>query len=89
MGPKFGVGDKVVIKADYYQGLVLDSRLRRYDSLIGEVVESVSAVAFAGDPREPRLVSDERITVYHYTVRIDDEVTLEDVFEEYLRLPSQ
>ena len=89
MGPKYGVGDRVVIKADYYQGLILDSRLGRYNSLTGEVVESISAVAFAGDPRGPAVTPDERITVYHYTVRINDEVTLEDVFEDYLRLPSQ
>jgi len=52
--------------------------------MVGEILESINIVAFVGEPWAPTGVSSKRITVYHYTVRIDERVTLHDVTEEFL-----
>jgi hypothetical protein len=88
MGPKYGIGERVVIKAGYHRGMSADARIKEYDTMVGEVLESVSAVAFLGDPQGFGLTSEERITVYHYTIKISDDLTLHDIFEEYLHVPA-
>jgi hypothetical protein len=52
--------------------------------MVGEILESINIVAFVGEPWAPTGVSSKRITVYYYTVRIDERVTLHDVTEEFL-----
>jgi hypothetical protein len=86
MKPKYAAGSKVRIKPQSYPGGFLDANIRRYENMTGEVVESTSVVAFlvGSTPSLQRPV--ERTTVYQYTIRISDEVTLHDVVEDILEM---
>ncbi len=84
MVPKYSAGHKVRIKARNLPWQSLDPRLQSYENMVGEVLDSINVVAFIGEPWAPTGSSSKRITVYHYTVRIDERVTLHNVTEEFL-----
>ncbi len=86
MKAKYSVGEKVRIKSQDFLGRILDPKIREYENMIGEVVASFNIVAFIGSSWPDLQDSGQRITVYHYTVKINDQIILQDVLEECLEI---
>ena len=86
MGPKYSAGNKVRIKYQNFPNKILESRILQYENMTGEIIETTSTVAFIGSPWSNLRDSGECVTLYHYTVRINDQVTLSNVTEEYLEI---
>jgi hypothetical protein len=86
MKPKYSKGSKVRIKSHDILGRVMDPKIHLYENMAGEIIESISIVGFIREPWSNLQDPDERITIYHYTVRIDDHVTLHDVLEDCLEM---
>ena len=84
MNPKYSSGSKVRIKAQDLRGRALDRNIQPYENMAGEVVESNDVVGFVMAPWANQKGREERIIIYHYTVRINDKVTLHRVLEEFL-----
>ena len=84
MNPKYSAGSKVRIKSQDLLGRNLDRNIHLYENMSGEVIESINIVGFMIEPWANLKDQDEQVTIYHYTVRINDEVTLHDVLEECL-----
>ncbi len=84
MKPKYEKGAKVRIKASDFMGKILDPRIRQFENMSGEIIESTSIVAFVGGLRSDPQSSSERVTVYQYTVKIDDQIILHDILEDCL-----
>ena len=84
MRPKYSKGNKVRIKPHDFLGRILDPDIQLYENMSGEIIESTNVVAFIREPWANPEDSTQTVTVYHYTVRINDEITLRDVLEEYL-----
>jgi hypothetical protein len=86
MGARYPVGSKVKIKHEDFLGRVLDPQIGRFENMVGEVIESANIVAFV---RPINLMnSGERITVHHYTVKINEQTILHDVLEECLEISN-
>jgi hypothetical protein len=86
MVPKYSAGAKVRIKAHNDVGRILDPKVQIYENMTGEVVDVKDIVAFIGEPWATAREANERIVIYHYTVRIDDQIVLHDVFEDCLEI---
>jgi hypothetical protein len=86
MGPKYSKGNKVRIKSQNILGRGSDSSLKSYENMVGEILDETNIVAFLTSPWTNIAVRGEQITIYHYTVRINDQVTLFDVTEDYLEI---
>ncbi len=86
MEPKYAAGTKVRIKAHDFLGTVLDPEMQNYENMAGEVVDSINIVAFIRDPWAKIGGSDQRISIYHYTVRISDKVILYNITEDCLEV---
>lgn len=86
MGPKYTAGTKVRIKAHDFLGMVLDSKIQRFDNGVGEILDSINIVAFITDPWAKIGGTDKRISIYHYSIRIDDQIILHDVSEDCLEI---
>jgi hypothetical protein len=84
MGPKYAAGAKVRIKAHDFLGIVLDPEIQHYENMMGEILNSINIVAFISDPWAKIGGTEKRISIYHYTVRISDQITLYDVTEDCL-----
>ena len=84
MEPKYFQGTKVRIKTIDFIGRVLDPKIRQYENMVGEIIESTNIVAFIEEPWSNLKDSHERVTIYHYTVKINDEIILHDVLENCL-----
>lgn len=84
MKPKYSAGNKVRIKSQDFLGRILDPNIHLYENMSGEIIESTNIVAFIGEPWANLKESGERFTIYHYSVRINDQVTLHDVLEDCL-----
>ncbi len=82
MGPKYSAGNKVRIKSHNFFGKSLDPTIHMYENMVGEIIESTNIVAFIREPWANLKDSGERITIYHYTVKINDQTILHDVLEE-------
>ncbi len=89
MGPKYITGAKVRIKAHNILGAILDPKIQQYENMTGEILESVNIVAFLTDPWDKIRGTGERITIYHYTVRINEQITLHDVAEDCLEIMKE
>ncbi len=88
MKPKYEKGVKVRIRASDFMGRILDPRIRQYENMSGEIIESTSIVAFVGGLRSNTQSSSERVTVYQYTVKIDDQIILHDILEDCLEIAT-
>jgi hypothetical protein len=86
MGPKYIAGNKVRIKSQDLIGRVLDANISQYENMTGEIIESTNIVAFIVEPWAKPGGTGERVTVYYYTVKIDEETTLNDVLEDCLEI---
>lgn len=86
MVPRYSTGAKVRIKARNKVGRILDPKVQLYENMTGEVVDAKDIVAFIGEPWATARGSNERIVIYHYTIRIDDQIVLHDVVEDYLEI---
>ena len=86
MGPKYAKGAKVRIKAHDFLGIVIDPEIHHYENMIGEILDSINIVGFIRDPWAKIQGTDRRIAVYHYTIRVGDQITLYDVSEECLEI---
>lgn len=86
MRPRYSVGSKVRIRSKGPFSSILDSKIRQYENMTGEIVDSTNVVAFIGSSWANPKDSSERVTIFHYTVRINDNITLHDVFEEFLEI---
>ena len=86
MRPKYFVGVKVRIKSCSVRGTLLDPAISQYDNMVGEIIESTNIVAFIVEPWANLEGTGGRVTVYHYKVRINSEITLPDVMEECLEI---
>jgi hypothetical protein len=84
MEPKYVAGNKVRIKAHDLPWKVLDPNLQSFENMVGEILDSENIVAFISEPWAPTGGSGKRITIYYYTVRIDERVTLHNVTEDFL-----
>lgn len=89
MGPKYSVGNRVRIKSHDISGAFIDYSIQSYENMTGEILGATSIVAFLSSPWQQISSGGGRITIYHYTVRINDEITLYDVTEDYLEIISQ
>lgn len=86
MGAKYSVGNKVRIKSNGVFGKIYDPQIIPLESVTGEIIESTDIVAFIGSSEAHLKKSGDHITVYHYTVKINEQVTLHDVVEESLEI---
>ncbi len=86
MGPKYAKGAKVRIKTRDFLGIVLDPQIQHYENMEGEILDAVNIVAFIRDPWAQIGGTDKRISIYHYTVKINEQVTLFDVTEDCLEI---
>jgi hypothetical protein len=86
MKPKYLPGNKVRIRCQDFLGRILDPEIGQYENMTGEVVGSTNIVGFIGEPWSRLSDGGERITIYHYTVKINDLTVLHDVREEYLEI---
>ena len=86
MEPKYAAGNKVRIKAHDFLGTILDPQIQLYENMMGEVLDSINIVAFLHDPWARIAGTDKRISIYHYTVRISNEIILQDVSEDCLEI---
>lgn len=86
MGPKYSPGNKVMIKTHDFLRMGLDPRIQYYENMMGEILDSVNVVAFVSDPWDKIESAGRRITIYHYTIRIDDQITLYNVSEDCLEI---
>ena len=84
MAPKYSIGSKVRIKSHDLLGRSLDPKIHLYENMSGEIIESANIVAFIREPWSNLKESSARITIYHYTIRINEQVTLYDVIEDCL-----
>jgi hypothetical protein len=85
MKAKYSPGNKVLIKPRSVRGGIQDPAILEQANRMGEIVESMNIVAFtAGSPSSG--ISGERITIYYYTVRINADITLYEVPEDYLEI---
>jgi hypothetical protein len=84
MKPKYLAGSKVRIKSHDFLGRILDPNIHLYENMSGEIIESINIVGFIREPWAKLKDRDERVTIYHYTVKINDQVTLHDVLEDCL-----
>jgi len=88
MKAKYSVGNKVRIKSRDFLGRTLDPRILQYENMTGEVTQLTNIVGFIGSPWPNLPESGERVTIYHYTVRINDQIVLQDILEECLEIIS-
>lgn len=86
MRAKYSAGNRVRIKSPDFPERILDPKILQYENMIGEIIDSTNIVAFIGEPSWKLKDSGERITIYHYTVRINDQITLHDVLEDCLEI---
>ncbi len=86
MGPKYAKGTRVRIKAHDLLGSILDPDIKKFENMTGEILDSVNIVAFIRDPWAQIEGTDKRITIYHYTVRINEQITLYDVSEDCIEI---
>ena len=86
MKPRYAVGNKVRIKPGDFLERSLNPELRQYENMTGEIIESVGIMAFIGETRANPERPGGRITVYCYTVRINDQITLYDITEDCLEI---
>ncbi len=86
MVAKYVAGSKVRIKRRDSVRMIRDPEIQRYENMVGEILDSISVVAFLSDPWAQTAISDKRIFIYQYTVRISDEIVLHDVSEDYLEI---
>jgi hypothetical protein len=86
MGPKYAAGTKVRIKAHDFHGMVLDPKIQHHENMTGEILDSIDIVTFLGDPSENIAGTDKRISIYHYTISINDQIILHDVSEDCLEI---
>ncbi len=86
MKAKYAAGSKVKIKPRDFISGVLNPEIRHYEEMTGEIVESICVVGFVGETRTNPNTPDEHVTVYHYTVKISEDVVLHNVLEDLLEL---
>jgi hypothetical protein len=84
MRPKYAKGDKVRIKARDLPERISDPNVRRYENMTGEVIESTNIVAFMAEPLSNLYGPAGRVTIYHYSVKLSDQIILHDVLEDFL-----
>ena len=89
MGPKYTAGTKVRIKAHDFLGMVLDSEIQRYENMTGEILDSINIVGFISEPWAKIGGTGKRISIYHYTIKIDDQIILHDVSEDFLEIMNE
>jgi hypothetical protein len=89
MEPKFSVGTKVRIKPPDFPGRIFSPGLKYYENMTGEIVDSTNVVAFVGESTVKIDSIGKRISLYHYSVRISDEITLFGISEDYLEEGNQ
>jgi hypothetical protein len=54
--------------------------------MMGEILDSFNVVAFISDPWTKIDDAERRISIYHYRVRISDQIILHDVAEDCLEI---
>ena len=86
MKSKYSVGNKVRIRARNFHERIIDSGMSRYDNMVGEIVEATSVVAFIAPLQVGQMNQDQRVTIYHYTIKVSDDVTLYNVLEDFLEI---
>jgi hypothetical protein len=86
MKPKYSAGSKVRIKSQGTPARFLDAGILQYENMTGEVIESASVVAFMVGPGTGLQNTGGYTTVYHYTVKINEEITLHDILEDCLEI---
>jgi hypothetical protein len=86
MGSKFSAGNKVRIKSSDFLGRPLDPRIQQYENMVGEIVEGIGIIGFLGEKRLNLNEHIDYITIYQYTVRLNEEITLHDVLEDCLEI---
>ncbi len=86
MGPKYSIGNKVRIKPRDFLDRILDPKINQYENLTGEIIEATRVVAFLNENWSRLEGSEGHVTIYHYTVKINDKITLHDIFEECLEV---
>jgi hypothetical protein len=86
IGSKFSVGNKVRIKSRDFLGRPLDPKIQQYENMVGEIVEGTNIIGFLGEKRLNQNEHVDYITIYHYTVRLNEEITLHDVLEDCLEI---
>ncbi len=84
MAPKYTKGNKVRIKSRSFMERTFDPAIGKYENMVGEVIESVNVVAFVAKSRDFQGESSEQITIYQYSVKLDDEVILHNILEDFL-----
>jgi len=86
MVPKYTSGTKVRIKVHDFMGMLLDSRFNNMITWqVKSLIQSTSWL-FISDPWAKIGATDKRISIYHYTIRIDDRIILHDVSEDCLEI---
>jgi hypothetical protein len=86
MKPKYSAGNKIRIKSHDLFGRTANSNISLYENMTGEIIEATNVVAFIAEPWANTRKSGERINIYHYTVKINDQIILHDVIEDYLEI---
>ncbi len=88
MGPKFAKGAKVRIKPQDHLGKAFDPGLKSYERMRGEILEATDVVAFVSESAAAREHTGKRVSIYRYTVRVNEEITLYDIAEDYLEISN-
>ncbi len=84
MGSKFSAGNKVRINSRDFLGRPLDPKIQQYENMVGEIIEATNIVGFLGEKWLNLNENRSYITIYQYTVRINEEIILHDVLEDCL-----
>ncbi len=86
MEPKYSAGTRVRIRAHDYLGRVSDPKIQNYENMTGEIIESTNIVAFIAEPWARIRGTTTRISIYHYTVKINEQIILHDISEYCLEI---
>ena len=79
MQPRYFDGTKVRIRTKDATGQVVYRELEEYENMAGEVIGSRAVVAYFARP--VTFMPDQRGTLYMYTVKLDEGVTLYNLAE--------
>jgi hypothetical protein len=83
---KYAVGNKVRIKSHGFPERFLEPNIHLYEYMTGEIIELTQVVAFMAGTNLAGL--EQQVSIYHYTVKIDDRTVLNSVLEDYLETIS-
>lgn len=83
MQPKYSDGMKVRIRTKNTQGQVIYRDLERYESMTGVILSSKAIIAYSLPSMTipERAPEDWPITLYMYTVKLEEGITLNDLIE--------